>query len=185
MRIGIPAFAAHAVVLAAALVTCGETSAADESRDAAVSFYRSYSSLRATGGLSGIPNESQLARLAPLITPELRDLFGAALREQERCAKQFPGDKPPWIEGDIFSSNFEGFTSFSSASSKPGEQRREVAMRFSYADGKQRVNWTDTLFLRNEAGRWLVDDIFYRGHFAFTSGFGKNLKSSLKSIPAC
>jgi len=58
-------------------------------------------------------------------------------------------------------------------------------MRFTYAEGKQRVNWMDALILRNLAGQWLVDDIFYRGQFAFTSGFGKNLKASLKSIPAC
>jgi hypothetical protein len=176
---------ARVFFLSVSLFAYPEIYAADEAKDAAISFYRSYSSLRETGGLSGIPNEPQLARLAPLLTSALRDLFAAALREQKRCAKQFPGDKPPWIEGDIFSSNFEGFTSFSAASSKPGKQGREVAVRFTYADGKQRVNWIDTLFLRNVAGWWLVDDIFYRGHFAFTSGFGKNLKSSLKSIPAC
>ena len=60
-----------------------------------------------------------------------------------------------------------------------------MVIRFTYAEGKYSVKWSDTLILRNAAGRWLVDDIFYRGHFAFASGFGKNLKSSLKSIPAC
>lgn len=60
-----------------------------------------------------------------------------------------------------------------------------MVIRFTYTEGKSRVKWTDTLVLRNEAGRWLVDDIFYRGHFAFSSGFGKNLKSSLTRIPAC
>jgi hypothetical protein len=161
------------------------TRAADDAKDAAISFYRNYSGLRETGGLSGIPDEAQLAQLAPSITAELRALFGAVLREQARCAKQSPGDKPSWIEGDIFSSNFEGFTSFSAASSKSQKDAREVVVRFTYAEGKYRVKWSDTLVLRNEAGRWLVDDIFYRGRFAFTSGFGKNLKSSLMSIPAC
>ena len=36
-----------------------------------------------------------------------------------------------------------------------------------------------------EGVRWLVDDVFHRAHFPFGSGFGSNLKSSLKSIPAC
>jgi hypothetical protein len=172
-------------VLALSLFACRESVAADEAKEAAVRFYRSYSGLRQSAGLTGIPNEAQLARLAPLLTPELGGLFDTALREQRRCAKQYPGDKPPWIEGDIFSSKFEGFNSFSATASRLRKQGREVTMRFAYAEGKTRVKWTDTLVLRHEAGRWLVDDIFYRGHFAFTSGFGKNLKSSLKSIPAC
>lgn len=171
--------------LSVSLSACPEIFAADEAKDAAVGFYQGYSSIRGTAGFTGIPDEARLARLAPMITPELRDLFGGALREQARCAKQFPGDKPPWVEGDIFSSNFEGFTSFSAANSKSRKDGREVAIRFTYAEGKYSVKWTDTLILQNEAGRWLVDDIYYRGHFAFTSGFGKNLKSSLKSIPAC
>jgi hypothetical protein len=176
---------ARLLVLGASLIGCAQTHAADEAREAAAAFYRNYLALRQSGGPSGIPDEAQLAKLAPSITAELRGLLAAALREQARCAKQFPGDKPPWIEGDIFSSNFEGFTSFSASNSRPRNAGREVAIRFTYAERKYRVKWADTLVLRNEAGRWLVDDIFYRGHFAFTSGFGKNLKSSLKSIPAC
>jgi hypothetical protein len=177
--------AARVLVLGVSLLACRKIYAADEATEAAVRFYQGYSALRQSGGLTGIPDDAQLTQLAPLITPELAGHFSAARREQRRCAKQFPGDKPPWIEGDIFSSNFEGFTSFSAASSKSAQQGREVVIRFTYTEGKSRVKWTDTLVLRNEAGRWLVDDIFYRGHFAFSSGFGKNLKSSLTRIPAC
>jgi hypothetical protein len=175
---------ARAIALGVFLLAGREALAADEAKDAAVNFYRGYARLRA-GGLTGIPSEPQLAQVAPMITPELRDLFSVALYEQKRCRDKFPDDKPPWIEGDIFSSSFEGFTSFRAAASKPRGQGREVAVRFIYAEGKHRVKWTDALVLRNEAGRWLVDDLFYRAHFAFGSGFGSNLKSSLKSIPAC
>jgi hypothetical protein len=135
--------------------------------------------------LTGIPDESRLAQLAPLLTPELRDLFRVALSEQKRCENKFPDDKPPWIEGDIFSSSFEGFTSFRTAASRPATQGRQVTLSFVYAEGKDRVKWTDTLVLRNEGGRWRVDDVYYRAHFAFGSGFGSSLKSSLKGIPAC
>jgi len=47
------------------------------------------------------------------------------------------------------------------------------------------VRWTDTLLLKNIEGRWLIDDVRYRANFAFSSGFGTNLQSSLKNIPAC
>jgi len=135
--------------------------------------------------LTGIPDEPQLAQLAPLITPELRDLFSAALHEQKRCEDKFPEDKPPWIEGDIFSSSFEGFTSFKVSASRRARRGREVTVSFAYVEGKDRVTWHDVLVLRNDTGPWLVDDLFYRAKFAFTSGFGTNLKTSLKSIPAC
>ena len=174
----------RSLVLAVSLIACQEIYAADEAKDAAANFYQNYHKLRA-GGLTGIPNEAQLAQLSPLITPQLHRLFSAAYLEQQRCFEQFPDDKPPWIEGDIFSSNFEGFTSFNVASSKAQEQTRQVPVNFVYIEGKFKVKWTDTLVLRNEAGHWLVDDIFYPANFAFTSGFGKNLQSSLKSIPAC
>jgi len=177
-------------VLAVSLIACQEIYAADEGKNAAANFYQNYHKLRQSGGLTGIPNEAQLAQLSPLITPQLRKLFSAAYLEQQRCIKQSPDDKPPWIEGDIFSSNFEGFTSFNAENSKPQGQarqvsRKQVPIKFVYIEGKYKVKWTDTLVLRNEAGHWLVDDIFYHANFAFTSGFGKNLQSSLKSIPAC
>ncbi|HLX79169.1 MAG TPA: hypothetical protein VKS43_01160 [Burkholderiales bacterium] len=173
------------MALAALLLAGGEALAADEAKEATASFYRAYAQLRKTEGMTGIPNEAQLAKLSPLITPALRGLFSAALREQKRCKDRFPGDKPPWIEGDIFSSNFEGFTSFSVADSRPRNQGRQVSVSFTYAEGKSRVRWNDVLVLRNGAGRWLVEDLYYHAHFAFGSGFGSNLKSSLKRIPAC
>lgn len=164
----------------------GPATAADAARDAATSFYRSYAKLRAIGKLTGIPDAAQLATLAPFLTPELRRLMAAAKKEQVRCAKVFPEDKPPWIEGDIFSSSFEGFTSFRAGPSKGAGKGRSVMVRFRYAERRGAgVEWQDELALRNEAGRWRVDDVFYRANFEFSSGFGTNLKDSLRRIPAC
>ena len=174
----------RSLILAASLLASQEIYAADAAKQAAANFYQNYHKLR-TSGLTGIPNEAQLAKLSPLITPQLRKVFSAAYIEQQRCIKQFPDDKPPWIEGDIFSSSFEGFTSFDAQNSKTQGQLRQVPIKFVYVEDKYKVKWSDTLVLRNEAGRWLVDDIFYHANFAFTSGFGKNLQSTLKAIPAC
>ncbi len=169
------------------ILVCREGFAADAARDAATNFYRGYAKLRAAGGMSGIPDRKQMARLSPLLAGELRGLLAAAKREQERCAKRFPNEKPPWVEGDVFSSNFEGFTSFRVDASKARGRGRErtAAVRFQYAGGKGRVNWNDELVLRNEAGRWRVVDVVYRARFAFTSGFGTHLTDALKRIPAC
>lgn len=177
----------RALAFVAALFACQEAFGADAARDAATVFYRSYAKLRANDGMSGIPGRKQMARLSPMLTAELRGLLVAARREQERCRKKFPNEKPPWIEGDVFSSNFEGFTSFRvDASRARGRgQARTATVRFLYSDGKARVDWTDELVLRNEAGRWRVADVVYRARFAFTSGFGTHLTDALKRIPAC
>lgn len=178
---------AGAAAAACALWAGPASAAPDAARDAAVALYRSYAKLRAEDrGMTGIPDARQLGRLAPFLTPELRGLMAAAKKEQERCAKAFPGDKPPWIEGDIFSSSFEGFTSFRAGSSKGSGKLRAVVVRFRYAEGRKAgVEWQDEVVLRNEAGRWRVDDLRYRADFAFTSGFGPSLKASLKQRPAC
>ena len=167
------------------LLACAEARAGDDAKDVAWRFYRSYDSLRQSAGLTGIPDADQLQRLAPFLTLELQALFFAALREQQRCIRQFPGNKPPWIEGDIFSSSFEGFTSFATMKSRTAKEGREVPVRFQHGDGKARAEWSDTLMLRPERGHWRVDDVAYRGNFAFSSGFGTSLKSSLRRIPAC
>lgn len=99
--------------------------------------------------------------------------------------KKFPDDKPPWAEGDMFSSSFEGFTSFKAEQSGAAGASGEVAVAFEYAEGKDRVEWRDALILKNAGGRWRVDNVYYRAPFQFTSGYGSDLRSSLKAIPAC
>lgn len=159
--------------------------AVDGAQAAAGRFYQRYQSLRTSSGLAGIPSPGQLLRLSPSITPQLRALLAAAYQEQMRCKTLFPEDVPPWVGGDIFSSNVEGFTVFDVASSRARPWGRAVSVRFTYGEGKEKVMWTDTLMLNEVDGAWLVDDISYRATFAFTSGFGTHLQGSLKEVPAC
>lgn len=174
------------MALGATLALSSEGFAADAARDAATSFYRSYAKLRAEANrMTGVPDAKQLGRLAPMLSAELRRALAAAKAAQQRCAKAFPDDKPPWIEGDLFSSNFEGFTTFRAGPGKGRGRTRSVTVRFRHVEGKSRVEWSDELLLRNESGRWRVDDVAYRAKFAFSSGFGGNLRASLKKIPAC
>jgi len=159
--------------------------AMDGAKDGAQNFYKQYLGLRATGKVSGILNPGQLAQLGPLLTPQLRSLFSQAFKEQTRCRKLFPEDIPPWVDGDIFTSSAEGFTSFTPTDSKAQANARTVSITFNYAEKKSKVQWTDTVSMREVGGVWLVDDVFYRATFAFTSGFGSHLQGSLKELPAC
>jgi hypothetical protein len=171
------------LLCAAALIAASSAARAEDTAEsAAMRFLAAYRKLHAAG-LSGLPDSTQLRALAPYLTPGLAKRFEAAMRERRRCSKKFPDDKPPWAEGDMFSSSFEGYTSFSIA---PGSATGgEVPVAFEYREGKNRIEWRDALVLNNAGGRWRVDNVLYRATFQFTSGFGSDLRSSLQAIPAC
>lgn len=172
---------------AAAQTTKAPDNDAAQVSDAANNFLQSYSKLRKRG-LSGIPDEKQLTQLERFFTPSLRSLFATALKEQRRCTKRFPTDKPPWIEGDIFSSSFEGFDSFVIEKSSIDDNAATLIIKYTIQpQGVDAANtsWHDALLLKKIDALWRVDDMQYRGDFAFGSGFGVSLRQSLQGIPAC
>ena len=122
--------------------------------------------------ISGLPSPAQLERFTPLITPELRSIIELARREQNRQMEQHPDEKPDWIEGDLFSSLFEGVTEWKlGAAAAPKGADATVAVKLTHNEpGQQAAEWTDTLVFRNRAGAWLVDDIRMGGDWEFHSG---------------
>lgn len=171
------------VICAVALWAAAGTAHPNDAADAAAGrFLTAYQKLRASG-LSGLPDRGMLRELAPHLTPGLKGSLEAARREQRRCRKKFPDDKPPWIEGDLFSSNFEGFTSFRIEEGARGDGTVPVA--YEYVAAKDRVEWRDVLSLKRVGGRWRLDNVTYRAPFQFTSGFEPDLRASLRAIPAC
>lgn len=137
-------------------------------RDAAKKFY---TELRSEV-IQGLPDDGQFKRLEPLITPELASLFRRAHAIQKKQMKEHPDDKPHWIEGDLFSSSFEGVTKWEigSAFSAP-ESYGTVKVNLTSAEaGQKPVTWTDVLLFKEREGRWLLDDIRMGGQWAFKSG---------------
>ena len=115
----------------------------------------------------GIPDMGARARLQPYLSPALNKLLTDAAAAQTRFSAKIK-DSPPLIEGDLFSSMFEGATqSKLQACTTSGDQAR-CPVAFSHAGPNGRAtNWTDTLLLVNTAGDWRVDDIAYGGGFQF------------------
>jgi hypothetical protein len=154
----------------------------DAADAAALRFLAAYQKLRAAG-LTGLPDHGMLRKLAPHLTPGMKRSLEAAMREQRRCRGKFPEDRPPWIEGDLFSSNFEGFTSFRIEDG--AHAGGDVPVAYEFVAGKDRVEWRDVLSLKRVGGRWRLDNVTYRAPFQFTSGFEPDLRASLRAIPAC
>jgi hypothetical protein len=176
---------ARIVVVAAVLsvVFCATSGAAQESPSTAVNgFYAAYTKQPFTG----LPTGDAWKRVAPHVSGSLARLMTAAQAEQARCKKGFPDEKPPWVEGDMFSSSFEGFTKFRVADgASPTGARATIAVEFEYAKGDKPVTWRDEILLVREGQRWVIDDVRYRRGQGFGNGFGEGLKKALAPGKAC
>lgn len=170
-------------VSALSLTLLGRPVVAQGSPTAAVrAFYAAY----AKHPFTGLPAGADWRRVAPRISAPLAKMIRAAQAEQARCAKANPDDKPPWIEGDMFTSNFEGFTRFhvSDSLAVSGPQPA-VVVDFDYVDRGVTFSWRDQVVLTKEGGRWVIDDVRYRKSEGFGNGFGEGLRKALTLDGTC
>ncbi len=94
----------------------------------------------------------------------------AARAGQAAYRDRFPTDKPPLVDGDLFSSLFEGAT---------GGEAGEVTMAGNEARvqwnatndgagfGGKAVRWSDVFVLRRSGGSWRIADVEYGGGWDF------------------
>ncbi len=135
--------------------------------EVATGFYTTLARLH----VSGAPTEAQRAELAPFVSHELLRLLAHADSVRTAARLAAPSEKPPFTDGDLFSSLFEGPTSFAAS---PAESiavdtwRVPVALEHAPA-GTPATRWTDTLIVRMEAGRPVVCDVRFGGTWDFAS----------------
>jgi len=127
-----------------------------------------YSELRRLGVL-GLPGEGQWAILEPFCSGTLGGALERAVGEQEAFIRRHPDEKPPWIEGDLFSSLFEGPRQFQIGLVEIRGETAEVAVDCTHTEGGETVTWRDTLILVKEEGKWLIDDVSYGGTWDFAN----------------
>jgi hypothetical protein len=120
----------------------------------------------------GLPKPDQLERLTVHLSPGLLLRLQRAQVGQAAYAKRFPGDKPPLVEGDLFSSLFEGPTTYRAAVFEEDNGRFFVLVNFTHSDlktGQLLKEWTDRYLVvqGDRVGGWLVEDVEYRGGWDF------------------
>ncbi|HEY4114916.1 MAG TPA: hypothetical protein VGM17_12750 [Rhizomicrobium sp.] len=130
----------------------------------------------------GIPDVAQRAKYEPYISPVLDNLLADAEAADARFKKANP-DSPPMIEGDLFSPNFEGITSFQIGACAVKGDSAQCKMQLHYAVAHpapqdKPVDWADTVSLLNTSAGWRVDDVAFGGHWDF--GNHGTLKALLK-----
>ncbi|WP_440222457.1 hypothetical protein ACQQ2N_15390 [Dokdonella sp. MW10] len=171
------------VVVGLAGVALGAAESSPATR--AEAFYRAY----VASGASGLPEPAQQQRLAPWLSPKLLARFDAARAIQAECISLHPTDKPPLIEGDLFSSLFEGAQAFDAGDAGIEGNTARVTMRFRYGDESSAdvVRWSDTyeLVRASADAAWTLDDIVYGGEWAFGPGRGTRLATLLDGLGRC
>src|SRR5215468_6999372 len=138
--------------------------AADVER-AVGAFYNVYLKL----GAGGVPSRAQQAPLAPLISPALASLLRDARRAEETHLRRTKNQEPPLVEGDLFTSLFEGAHAYTIASCTPAAATAECAVTLTYVDPRNasKYTWTDRVLLVRARGRWVVNDIVFGGAWDF------------------
>ena len=118
----------------------------------------------------GLPGESQLPDLASFVTPEFLNLFVTAMAGEDCYAKKNNYEGPPAIEGDLFSSLFEGGTS---ATYKLVDQKADkaiVEIEWTHDDkniAPEPFVWKDRVFLARTEKGWLISDFAHLGTWDF------------------
>ena len=137
------------------------------------SFYKKYVAYQ----MRGLPTEKQINALAPLFSKDIMTMIAADRAQQKKFAKEHPDEKPPWIEGDLFSSLFEGATSYTLGKSRVQKTRAEVDVHLVYKNKSDATEWVDTVVLTKANGKWVIHDILFKGNWAFMNG--ASLRASL------
>lgn len=135
-------------------------------KEVATQFYRTYLKLK----ISGLPNAKQSKLLAPFLSQDLQQMIRVARQKQAKFIKEHPDEKPPWIEGDLFSSSFEGAHGYRVGTPVIQDTRAEIPIHLFYRDGKKTIRWTDALVLTRTNEGWVVSDILLKAEWEFKSG---------------
>jgi hypothetical protein len=173
-------------LFAAALILASTSAAAQTDSEsqalakAAAGFYGVYMTLHPS---DGIPDGPTRAKFAPFVSPGLDQLFADGEGAEARYAKATKNQSPPLVEGDPFTPNFEGATSYKIGACTSDAAGGHCAVTLTYDDRKDKpLVWTDTVALVRTPGGLRVDDIAYGGSWDF--GNKGHLTGLLKSVIA-
>jgi hypothetical protein len=171
-------------LLIAACVLAPASALADAAADMAKTadgFYRAYSTFHPS---DGIPDAKGRAKYAAYVSPGLDKLLADGDAAEDRFSKANK-NSPPLIEGDLFTSNFEGATAYKLGPCTAAGAKGTCKVTLTDDPGKtdnpkdKPFSWTDTVYLVQTPSGWRVDDIGYGGSWDF--GNKGRMSDTLKS----
>jgi len=149
------------------LAACGDNGAERDAAVAAAKFY----DIRLSERSGGVPEGDFRTQLRPVISPMLDSLLAQAAEAERRHTERTNNTEPPYLQGDIFSSLFEGATGYEIGKCEAdGEALTATVVcdvRLVHDAEDEPVQWTDRAVLVSGNGRWMVEDIRYGGDWDF------------------
>jgi hypothetical protein len=116
-----------------------------------------------------------------LLSKDLSTKIRLAKTKQKEEAEKLKAigstDKPPMIEGDIYTSLYEGATKHEIINSKSENNTIKAEVKFVNEFYKN-YTWSDTIVLINKDGNWEIDDILY----AAKQGSARSIKAVLNDF---
>lgn len=149
------------------VLTTGRTAAQGLSTPeaAAQAFYAAVEALP----VRGVPDAAGLAMLQPLISDDLAGRLAAAEEAEATHAIASNGEAPPLFEGDVFSSLFEGATSYQIDTCTETGAEANCTVSLNRTDLSGTTDWTDTVVLVKVDEAWKVNNIVYGGDWEFAT----------------
>jgi len=120
-------------------------------------------------GRTGLPDEAEMKAYRAFLCPPLAAAMDAARVRQNAYKQAHPDDKPPLVEGDLFSSLFEGVDVVTPAGTEVIADGARVDLSMRFGEGDDAMRWKDTVLLAREQDSWCIADIEYRGDWPFAN----------------
>ncbi len=137
--------------------------------------------MKEAAGIHGAPSPKELAALRPFVSDSLTRALLRADSIRAADIKRAPDEKPSFVDGDLFSSLFEGPTAFVVMPALDTAGAVRVPVQFTNDEQKPAVRWTDTLIVVRAADGWRVHDVRYGGTWDFSNKGA--LLSQLSQMP--
>jgi hypothetical protein len=136
---------------------------------AATTLVTDFYEMRQRLGRTGLPAENEMKAYRAFLCPSLSAAMDAARVRQKLYIDEHPDDKPPLVEGDLFSSLFEGTEAVVPAGTEVEGESARVNLSMRYGEGDTAVRWKDSVLLAKDEGSWCIADVEYRGDWPFAN----------------
>jgi hypothetical protein len=116
----------------------------------------------------GVPDDLMRRGFAPYLTPSLEDLLSETRAAEDAHTKATQNQESPFVEGDPFTSLFEGANAFSIEACTVEGARAYCDIALSHGqNGAATTTWVDKLALVKRVTGWKVDDIQFGAAWDF------------------
>ena len=136
---------------------------------AATTLVTDFYEMRQRLGRTGLPDENEMKAYRAFLCPPLAAAMDAARVRQRVYMDEHPDDKPPLVEGDLFSSLFEGVDVATPSGTEVAGDGARVDLSMRFGEGDSAVRWKDTVLLARDQGSWCIADVEYRGDWPFAN----------------